>query len=65
MKTEIKQKDKLEFVKQTNAEIQKVLVGKVNPKRNHILFEVNLELKTIEKVKFDNPTILKFVFLFV
>lgn len=60
MKVEPEKKDKLEFVKQTNAEIQKQLIGSMNPKKGHTLFEANLELKTIQLVKFDRPTILRF-----
>jgi len=60
MKIEKENKDKLEFVKQTKAEIKKVLIGKMHPNRGHSLFEVDLELKTIQLAKFDRPDVLKF-----
>lgn len=60
MKIEKENKDKLEFVKQTKAEIKKALIGKMQPNRGHSLFEVDLELKTIQLAKFDRPDVLKF-----
>ena len=47
-----KVEDKIEIVKQTQAESQRILVGELRPKKNHILFEFNLEEKTIERAKF-------------
>ena len=60
MKVEKEIKDKLEFVKQTKAEIQKVHIGRMNPKRGHSLFEVNLSLRTIELADFDKSEAIKF-----
>ena len=60
MKTELTQKDKLEFVKQTKAEIQKVHIGRINPKKGHSLFEVNLKERTIELADFNKTEVVKF-----
>ena len=60
MKIEQEKKDKLERVKQTKAEIQKVHIGTMKPKRGHHLFEVNLSLKTIELADFDKSEVIKF-----
>jgi len=60
MKVEQEKKDKLERVKQTRAEIQKVHIGTMKPKRNHSLFEVNVVLKTIELANFDKSEAIKF-----
>jgi len=60
MKVEKEQKDQLEFVKQTKAETQKVHVGRINPKRGHSLFEVNIVLKTIELASFDKSEVISF-----
>jgi ribosome-associated translation inhibitor RaiA len=49
---------KTEITKQAKKDIQKRLDGNIQPKKNHIVFEVNLQLETIEKAKFDkNVTI--------
>lgn len=60
MKVEKETKDKLEFVKQTKAEIQKVHIGTMKPKKGHTLFEVDLVLKTIELADFDKSEAIKF-----
>jgi len=60
MKLEKEKKDKLEFVKQTKVEIQTVFDSRIIPKKNHILFEVNLILKTIELANFDKSEVIKF-----
>ena len=61
MKVEKEYKDKLEFVKQTNAETQKVYIGRSNPKRGHSLFEINIVLKTIELASFDKSEVVSFL----
>lgn len=47
------EKDKVEIVKQQQAEIQKVLESTLKPSKGHTLFEVNLIENTIEIAKFD------------
>lgn len=47
------EKDKVEIVKQQQAEIQKVLDTTIRPSRGHTLFEVNLTDNTIQKAVFD------------
>ena len=47
------EKDKLEFVKQQQAEIQKIFDGTLRPSKGHTLFEVNLTDNTIQKAIFD------------
>lgn len=44
--------DKIEVVKQTQAETQRVYVGTVKPKRNHILYEFDLKNKTVKRAEF-------------
>ena len=46
-------KDKIEIVKQQQAEIQKILDNTIRPNKGHTLFEVNIAEKTIQKAKFD------------
>ena len=46
-------KDKIEIVKQQQAEIQKILDSTIRPNKGHTLFEVNIAEKTIQKAKFD------------
>lgn len=60
MKVDNEKKDKLEFVKQTQAETQKVKIGTLRPKRGHSLFEVNLKLKTICLADFNKTEVVKF-----
>lgn len=60
MKIEKEKKDQLENVKQTQAETQKVLIGRVNPKRGHSLFVVNPDLKTIELADFNKTETVSF-----
>lgn len=60
MKVDNEKKDKLEFVKQTQAETQKVHIGTLRPKRGHSLFEVNLKLKTICLADFNKTEVVKF-----
>lgn len=60
MKVEQEKKDKLEFVKQTNAETQKVFIGRLHPKRGHSLFEVNLKERTIVLADFNKTEAVKF-----
>lgn len=55
MKVEKEAKDKLEFVKQTKTETQKVLSHKIIPYENHSLFECNLKDGTIELAQFKPP----------
>lgn len=47
------EKDKVEIVKQQQAEIQKVLESTLKPSKGHTLFEVNLIDNTIEIAEFD------------
>ena len=47
------EKDKIEIVKQQQAEIQKVLDSTLKPSKGHTLFEINLIDNTIEIAKFD------------
>lgn len=44
--------DKVEIVKQTQAESQRVLVGRLKPERNHTLFEFNIDKKEVRKAEF-------------
>lgn len=53
------EKDKVEIVKQQQAEIQKVFDIRVLPKKNHTLFEYNLIDKTIEVALFDTSPEIK------
>lgn len=48
-----KQKDKIEIVKQQQAEIQKVFDSNIRPQKNHTLFEIDLHKLTITEAKFD------------
>jgi hypothetical protein len=51
-------KDEVSIVKEAKKDIQKILIGSIKPKKNHILFEINVKEKTIEFAKFDKtPTI--------
>jgi len=49
------QKDKIENVKQQQAEIQKILDYRIIPKKNHKLFEVNINTKKINLAEFLPP----------
>lgn len=53
------QKDKIEILKQQQAEIQKIFDSTIKPHKGHTLFEVNLIEKTIEKAEFDELPIIK------
>ena len=59
---EIEQKnpDKIENVKQVSIEKQNIYIGTAKPLPGHTTFEVNYELKTIEKASFDKPPAVKF-----
>lgn len=48
-------KDKVEIVKQQQAEIQKVFDSRIIPKENHTLFEFNILTNTIEIAEFKPP----------
>lgn len=52
--------DKIENVKQVSIEKKTVFIGSSKPMPEHTTFEVNYELKTIEKVVFYNPEAIKF-----
>ncbi len=52
-KINLSEKDKVQIVKQQQAETQKVLDVTLKPKKGHNLFEVNLIEKTIELATFD------------
>lgn len=54
-----KEPDKIEIVKQQQAEIQKVFDSRIVPHENHTLFEVNTKDKTIVKAVFDEQPTLK------
>ena len=51
--TQPKQNDKIEIVKQTKVETQKVLVAKRRVMKGHKMFEVNLANATILEPEFD------------
>ena len=55
---EINQKspDKIENVKQVSVEKQRNYIGSAKPMPGHTTFEVNYELKTIEKADFDKSS---------
>jgi hypothetical protein len=53
------EKDKVEIVKQQQAEIQKVLDSTIRPSKGHTLFEVNLTDNTIQKAVFDELPYIK------
>ena len=59
---EINQKsaDKLENIMQVSIEKKTVFLGTLKPKKNHIMFEVNMKLKTITDATYDDPPALKF-----
>lgn len=50
-----KEQDKLEFVKQQQVEIQKILDYKIIPHENHLLFEFNLKDKSLQLAEFLPP----------
>ena len=54
------EKDKIEQVKQQVQEIQTVFDYKIIPQKNHTLFEVDLNLKTIEIAEFDEIPPIKY-----
>ena len=54
-----KEKDKIEQVKQQVQEIQTVFDYQIKPQKNHSLFEIDLNLKTIELAKFDELPAIK------
>lgn len=56
---DIKVKDKIEFVKQQQAEIQKVFDSKIIPHENHTLFEVDLKTGEICLAIFDEQPAIK------
>ena len=58
--TEIKHKEPIENVKQTQHEIKTVFTGVLYPKQGHTLFEINVDEQTIEVASFDAPPILKY-----
>lgn len=53
METKKVNKDQIEEVKQMAHEKQTVFMGTVVLRKNHTLFEVDIEAKTIEKAEFD------------
>jgi phytoene/squalene synthetase len=58
--TELNQSDKMEITKQAKKDIQRILDGRIQPHKNHTIFEVNLTKKTIEKAKFDRNLTITF-----
>ena len=57
---EQKNQDKIENVKQVSIEKKHVFIGSAKPPPGHTTFEVNYDLKTIEKASFDKPQAVKF-----
>ena len=53
-------KDKIEIVKQQQAEIQKVFDSKIIPHENHSLFEFDLNTNEIRLAKFDELPAIKY-----
>jgi hypothetical protein len=53
------QQDKIENVKQQQAEIQKVFDSKIIPHENHTLFEIDLNTKDIRLAVFDEQPAIK------
>ena len=53
-------KDKIEIVKQQQAEIQKVFDSKIIPHENHSLFEVDLNASEIRFAMFDELPAIKY-----
>jgi hypothetical protein len=60
MKIKEEKKDKIEIVKQTQAESQRILVGRVRPKRNHTIFEFNVAEKTVKIASFKVDKVINF-----
>jgi glutamyl/glutaminyl-tRNA synthetase len=56
---DILEQDKIENVKQQQAEIQKVFDSKIVPHENHTLFEVDLNTKEIRLAVFDEQPAIK------
>ena len=50
-------KDKISIHKQAEQRKEEKLIGRIRPKRGHILFEINLMEKSITKAKFEKQTI--------
>jgi len=50
---EIKKADNIEIQNEAKKDIQKILIGRVQPKKNHILFEVNVKEKSIVQAEYD------------
>lgn len=48
-------KDKIEILKQAQEERKRVLVGTLRPKKNHILFEFDLNTGLVDVAKFCAP----------
>ena len=53
--------DKIENVKQTKVETQKVLIGRIKPNRGHSLFEYNTITKKITLSNFDKPAEVSYI----
>lgn len=49
-------KDQIALVKQVEIKKNNKLVGRIKPRRGHTVFEVNLELGTVEKAKYKDKT---------
>lgn len=52
--------EKIEIVSQAKKDIQKILIGNINPKKNHILFEANHKEKTITRAKYNRNLTITF-----
>lgn len=57
---EQKNQDTIEILTEAKKDIQKVLVGRVIPKKNHRFFEVDLKEKTIVEAKFEKKATISF-----
>lgn len=53
------EQDKIENIKQQQAEIQKVFDSKIIPHENHTLFEIDLNTKEIKLAVFDEQPAIK------
>ncbi len=52
--------DKIEILKQTQAESQRILIGTLKPKRNHILFELDFNTREMRRAEFTKDTVVSF-----
>jgi hypothetical protein len=58
---ELKKHNKIEISVKKEVQIEKELIGKITPHRNHILYEINIETGEIEEASYiPVPTFVKF-----